>query len=300
MSTPYPPQGPPFDPAYPPPQVPTCYRHPDRQTYVHCTRCGRPICPECMRAAAVGHQCPECVNAGAQTVHPVRTVFGGRQTDGTPVVTYTLIAINVLMFILQSTSPGLERELVLWPPAVAGGEWWRIFTSAFLHYGLTHILFNMWALWVVGPPLERWLGRSRFVALYVLSALGGGVLAYLLSAMNSATAGASGAIFGLFGATFVVGKRLNLDTRGVMTIIVINLAFTFVVPLLSSQNISWQGHIGGLLTGMLVAWAFAYAPKHNRNAVHTGVTVGLLVLFGALVWYRTHTILAQFAPALLG
>ncbi|HEX5145170.1 MAG TPA: rhomboid family intramembrane serine protease [Mycobacterium sp.] len=299
MSTPYPPPGPPpGDPnAYPPP-VPTCYRHPDRPTYIGCTRCGRPICPECMRNAAVGHQCPDCAQAGAAATaaRPVRTIFGGRQTGGTPVVTYALIAINVVMFVLQSSSATLERDFVLWPPGVAAGEWWRIFTSAFLHYSVMHILFNMWALWIVGPPLERWLGKSRFVALYLLSALGGGVLVYLLAALNSATAGASGAIFGLFGATFVIGRRLNLDVRGVVALIVINLAFTFVVPMLSSQNISWQGHIGGLLTGMLVAWVYAYTSHgRNRNAVQIGVTGGLVVLFVLLVWYRTHMLLALLA-----
>ena len=246
-------------------------------------------------AAAVGHQCVDCVHAGAATVRPVRTVFGGTQRgDGTPVVTYTLIAVNVLMFILQSSSTTLEQQLVLWPPAVAQGEWWRILTSAFLHYSVTHILFNMWALWVVGPALERLFGRSRFVSLYLLSALGGGVLVYLLSPLNSATAGASGAIFGLFAATFVVGKRLNLDVRGVVAVIVINLAFTFVLPLLSSHQISWQGHVGGLLTGALVAWVYAYAPQAQRAAVQLGASVGLLVLFVALIWWRTADLRAMF------
>ena len=290
MSTPYPPPGP---PRYQP-QVPTCYRHPDRQTYVQCTRCGRYVCPECMRDAAVGHQCVDCVQAGAAAVRQPRTMFGGRQTGDTPVVTYALIAINILMYIVQTSSASLERQLVLWPPAVADGEVWRIFTSAFLHYSVTHILFNMWALWVVGPPLERWLGRSRFLSLYILSALGGGVLVYLLSPLNSATAGASGAIFGLFGATFVVGKRLNMDVRGVVALIAINLAFTFVLPLMSSQQISWQGHIGGLVTGMLVAWIYAYIPRDRRTTVHLGASVALLVLFIAVVWWRTSHLLALY------
>ena len=247
-----------------------------------------------MRDAAVGHQCVECVQAGAATVRQPRTMFGGRQTGDTPVVTYALIAINILMYIVQTSSASLERQLVLWPPAVADGEVWRIFTSAFLHYSVTHILFNMFALWVIGPPLERALGRSRFLSLYILSALGGGVLVYLLSPLNSATAGASGAIFGLFGATFVVGKRLNMDVRGVVGIIAINLAFTFVIPLMSSQQISWQGHIGGLVTGMLVAWIYAYTPRDRRTTVHLGASVALLVLFIALVWWRTSHLLALY------
>jgi len=249
-----------------------------------------------MRDAAVGHQCVECVDAHAASIRPTRTVFGGRwRTDNTPVVTYTLIAVNVVMFVLQSASSTLERQFVLWPPAVADGQTWRILTSAFLHYGMVHILFNMWALWVVGPPLERWLGRSRFVALYMLSALGGGVLVYLLAPLNSATAGASGAIFGLFGATFVVGKRLNLDVRGIVGLIVINLAFTFVVPAMSSHQISWQGHVGGLLTGVLMSWIYAYTPRERRTAVHLWASLALLVVFIGLVWWRTGAILTMFA-----
>jgi len=278
-----------------PPQTPTCYRHPDRQTYVRCTRCNRFICPECMHSASVGHQCPDCVGAAAQTVAPVRTSLAGRQRQSTaPIVTYGLIGINLLMFVLQSVSAGVERDLVLWPPAVADGDLYRLLTSAFLHYGLTHILFNMWALYVVGPPLEMALGRLRFGALYLLSALGGSVLVYLLSDLNSATAGASGAVFGLFGAMFVVGRKLNMDVRWVVGIIGLNLAFTFVIPLISSQNISWQGHVGGLLTGAAVAAAYAHAPRQQRNLVQAGATVAVLVLFVALVWWHTTDLRALF------
>jgi len=212
-------------------------------------------------------------------------------------VTYTLIGVNVLMFLLQSTSAGLERELVLWPPAVADGELYRLLTSAFLHYGLTHILFNMWALYIVGPPLEMALGRLRFGALYFLSALGGSVLVYLASALNAATAGASGAVFGLFGAMFVVGRKLNMDVRFVVVIIALNLAFTFVIPLISSQNISWQGHIGGLVTGAAVAAAFAYAPRARRDLVQAGAAVTVLLLFAGLIWWRTTELRALFGLA---
>ncbi|MDY6997438.1 MAG: rhomboid family intramembrane serine protease [Actinomycetota bacterium] len=280
------------------PQAPTCYRHPDRQTYVRCTRCNRFICGECMRTAAVGHQCADCVGEAARTVRPVRTQFGGRPSGSAmPVVTYTLIGINLLMFLVQSASSGLERDLVLWPPAVADGEVYRLLTSAFLHYGLTHILFNMWALYIVGPPLEAALGRLRFSALYLLSALGGSVLVYLASALNSATAGASGAVFGLFGATFVVGRKLNMDVRWVVAIIGLNLAFTFVIPLISSQNISWQGHLGGLVTGAVVAAAFAYAPRARRNLVQAGAAVAILAVFLALIWWRTVELRAMFGLA---
>ena len=146
-----------------------------------------------MRTAAVGQHCLECVRAGARTVRQPRTQFCGRERAGTPVVTYALIAINVLMFILQMAIGNLERQLALWPPAVSDGQFYRLVTAAFLHYGVTHLLLNMWALYIVGPPLERWLGRLRFGALYALSGLGGSVLVYLLAPLNTATAGASGA-----------------------------------------------------------------------------------------------------------
>ncbi len=217
-----------------------------------------------------------------------------RSATGAPLVTYTLIGLNVLAFVLQTMAPGLERQLVLWPPAVADGEWYRLVTSAFLHYGITHILFNMWALYVLGPPLEVVLGKLRYGALYGLSALGGSVLVYLLSPLQTATAGASGAIFGLFGATFVVAKRLNLDVRWVVTLIGINVAFTLVVPLISSQNISWQGHLGGLVTGGLVAAAFVYPPQARRNVVQVATVIGALVLFVVLIWWRTHSLFVQF------
>lgn len=281
-----------------PPQMPApapvCYRHPGRQTYVRCTRCGRYICGDCMTSAAVGHQCPECMSAGAATVRPVQGRFGGRPAGEQPVVTYALIAINVAMFVLQMASGQLENSLALWPPAVADGEYYRLVTSAFMHYGITHILFNMWALYVVGPPLERLLGRLRFGALYGLSALGGSVLVFLLSPLNSATAGASGAVFGLFGATFVVARKLRLDVRWVVGLIVLNVVITIAAPLLGAGAISWQGHLGGLTTGALVAAGFVYAPRAQRNPVQGAVTGGLLVLFAVLIFWRATALLDMF------
>jgi membrane associated rhomboid family serine protease len=277
-----------------PQTTPTCYRHPDRATYIRCTRCTRPICPECMHDAAVGHQCAECVREGAKTVRQPKTTFGGREHGAKPVITYALIAINVAMFLLESVSPGLKSALVLFAPAVADGDLYRLVTSAFMHYGVAHLLFNMYALYVIGPPLEKWLGGLRFTALYALSALGGSVLVYLLSPLSAATAGASGAVFGLFGASFVVGKRLNLDVRWVIGLIAINLAFTFVIPLLGGQQISWQGHIGGLVTGAAVAAAYAYTPRERRTLIQVSATLGLIVLFAALIWWRTTDVLAQF------
>lgn len=208
-------------------------------------------------------------------------------------VTYTLISLNALVFVMQVTVMGLERQLALWPPAVASGQTYRLVTSAFLHYGAMHLLLNMWALYVVGPPLEMWLGRLRFGALYAVSALGGSVLVYLIAPLNTATAGASGAVFGLFGATFMVARRLHLDVRWVVALIVINLAFTFLAP-----AISWQGHVGGLVTGALVAATYVYAPRERRNLIQATVTITVLVAFVVLIGWRTVDLLALFGGRL--
>lgn len=248
-----------------------------------------------MRDAAVGHQCVECVQAGARTIRQPRTRFGGRQRAAAPVVTYALIGINVVAFVLQMASGNLEKQLTLWTPAVVDGEFYRLVTAAFLHYGATHLLLNMWALYVVGPPLEMWLGRLRFGALYALSGLGGSVLVYLLAPLDTATAGASGAIFGLFGAMFVVGKRLTLDVRWVVAVIVVNLLFTFIIPAISSHLISWQAHVGGLITGGLVAAAYVYPPPERRNAVQAAVTIVVLIAFAVLIWWRTAELLLEFS-----
>ena len=240
-----------------------------------------------MRSAAVGQQCVDCVQAGAASVPPARTAAGGLLRDGAPVITYGLMAINIAVYILQAAVPRVVNRFALIPGPVAGwGQYDRLLTSAFMHYGIVHILFNMYALYVLGPPLERHLGRARFLALYLLSALGGSVVVYLFSPLNAATAGASGAIFGLFGATFVAARRLNLDVRSLVVLIVINLVITFTVP-----GISWQGHIGGLLTGALVAAAYLYAPRAQRNLVQIGFTAGLLALFFVLVTWRSHEII---------
>ncbi len=256
-----------------------CYRHPDRATALRCTRCGRHICGDCMRAAAVGQHCVDCAQEGAVQRRTRPLVRGA---SGAPVVSYGLIALNVLAFIGQISSGELDSELVLWSPAVADGQIYRLLTSAFLHYGPMHLLLNMWALYVVGPSLEGLLGRARFSALYLLSALGGSVAVYLLAPLDTATAGASGAIFGLFGATLIVGRRLRMDVGWVVAVIGINLVFTFTIP-----RISWQGHLGGLITGLLVACAYVYPAPAQRNRIQIVASVALLVLFVALIWWRT-------------
>lgn len=262
-----------------------CYRHPDRATALRCTRCDRYICTDCVRAAAVGQHCVDCAQAGATQVRRQRPLV--RAASGVPVVSYGLIALSVLAFVAQMSSGELESELVLWSPAVAHGQVYRLLTSAFLHYGPMHLLLNMWALYVVGPQLEGLLGRVRFTALYLLSALGGSVAVYLLAPLTAATAGASGAIFGLFGATLVVGRRLRMDVGWVGAVILVNLIFTFTIP-----HISWQGHVGGLITGLLVAVAYVYPSPAARTRIQVAASVALLALFVALIWWRTAELVA--------
>ncbi|WP_261986535.1 rhomboid family intramembrane serine protease [Actinomadura sp. HBU206391] len=240
-----------------------------------------------MRVASVGHQCVECVKEGNRAVRAPRTVFGGRVST-TPVVTYTLIAVNVVVFFLQDSA--VEARYGLLPPAVADGQYERLLTSAFLHYGIVHLLFNMWALYMVGQPLEMWLGRLRFAVLYVLSALGGSVCALLFASLNTNTAGASGAVFGLFAAIFVVARRMRFDARGIAVVIGLNLLITFTIP-----GISWQGHLGGLVTGAVLAFAYAYAPRDRQKPIQLGATVAVAALFLALIVIRVGQLTTQLS-----
>ncbi|MEW9530887.1 rhomboid family intramembrane serine protease [Microbispora sp. NPDC049125] len=263
-------------PTSPPPPgaeaVPTCYRHPDRETYVRCQRCDRPICPDCMREAAVGHQCVECVREGSRDMRPAQAVFGGAAVAA-PRVTWALLIANVLAYGAEVLMPDqVLGRFQMWSLGVYQGEWWRLITNAFLHApppSFWHILFNMWALYAIGPELERRFGSVRFATLYLLAALGGSVAVYLF---GTAAVGASGAIYGLFGALFVMARRLGYDARGVIWLIGINVVITFVIP-----GISWQGHLGGLVTGTLVAAGFAYAPARNRTAVQLAIAAAVLV-----------------------
>jgi len=282
--------------------APTCFRHPNRETYVSCVRCGRPACPDCLRSAAVGQQCVECVREGNRTVRRGTALFGGRVAER-PWVTWTLVAINVLVYLgelVNSTTLVNDGAMVAkFSPTigVADGQWYRLITSAFLHeppgggFGIFHILFNMYALIIVGPALERVLGRARFLAVYLVSALGGSVLFYLLAAPTAVGLGASGAIFGLFGAWFVLARRLRLDYRQVVFLIVLNLGITFAV-----HGIAWQAHIGGLIAGSALTAAYAYAPRTNRTLIQLAATAGMVALLVVGILLRDH----QLAHSALG
>ncbi|MCX5420107.1 rhomboid family intramembrane serine protease [Streptomyces sp. NBC_00078] len=287
--------------------VTTCYRHPKVESHVRCTRCDRYICPDCMREAAVGHQCPECVREGARSMRQARTAFGGRIT-GAPVVTYALIGLNVLAYLAELVRPAvvdrfemLGRGLVgpdgghyMWlanhpsdyhPEGIVGGEWYRLLTGAFLHlpvaegtFGILHIVMNMVSLWNIGRVVESQLGRVRYLTLYLLSALGGSVLV-LLIAPDTPTLGASGAIFGLGAAYYVMARRLGADMSQVNRF----MAGLLVWLLISAGLTSWQGHLGGLLAGAVVTVAYAYAPgDRRRTLVQAGACLALSVLLAVL------------------
>lgn len=288
----------PSDPSGPPPAEPpatesaTCYRHPDREAHIRCTRCDRRICPDCMINAAVGFQCPECVREANKDVRTARTHFGGRVTDDPGYVTKVLIGINVLVFLVQQTSRSFEDHLVLigqaldpstlQPVGVADGEYYRLVTAAFMHANLLHILLNMYALYLFGPPLEVAFGRLRFTVLYLVAAVGGTSLSYAYSAPNQSSLGASGAVFGLLGAFFVVNRRLGRETSGLLVLLAINFAFGFI-----ARGIDWRAHLGGLVAGSLVAGVLVYAPRSVRTLVQVAGTAVVLLAIVALVVWRT-------------
>ncbi|MDQ1683914.1 MAG: hypothetical protein QOC82_651 [Frankiaceae bacterium] len=281
-----------------------CYRHPDRETGVRCSRCDRPICPDCMIAASVGFHCPECVREGKRSVRPTKTMYGGRVRGNRPEVTIALVAINVVIFFATinsgaSVSGGngtsdVYQRFALVPAAVADGEWYRLVTSMFLHYGIWHVAVNMYALWVMGQALESMLGRLRFIALYFAAGIGGSLLSFAFGDVLGQSAGASGAIFGLFGAFFIILRRRNLETGGVVAMIALNLVFTFTFP-----NIDWRGHVGGLVVGAAFAYALVAAPTGPRRdriqAAGAGVVALALAACGFVAASHVHSECPGFA-----
>lgn len=277
--------------------LPGCYRHPDRGTGISCTRCERPICPECMISASVGFQCPECVREGSGTGHAPtanqpRTIAGGSIAADPRLITKILLAINVLVFIAISVNQELVGDLFLigeWPPypyvpteGVAEGQWYRLVTAMFAHQEIWHIAFNMLGLWWLGGPLEAALGRARFLALYLLSGLAGSALTYVLVDASDASLGASGAIFGLLGATAVLMRRLDYDMRPVIALLALNMLFTFTL-----DGIAWQAHVGGLVAGVAIAYGMVHAPRERRTLVQWGTCAVVLVVVLAAVVIRT-------------
>ncbi|MER7772978.1 rhomboid family intramembrane serine protease [Kitasatospora sp. NPDC096140] len=270
---------------------PGCFRHPGTATGISCTRCERPICPECMVPAAVGFQCPECVSRGHAGSRRATTRFGGGLAGDGGLVTRVLVGVNVVVWLLAAyvLTPQLGqtwslfsagRDVLGGPAGIADGpdQWYRLLTATFLHVEWWHIGLNMVVLLWLGPPLEEALGRLRFLALYLVAALGGSTFAFLVAGNLMNSVGASGAIFGLIGATIV----LQLHNRGplapVMAFLVFNLVVTFSRP-----GVDWRAHLGGLVLGTLTAAGLMYAPREHRGPVQALVVAGALAVEAALL-----------------
>lgn len=258
-----------------------CYRHPNRQSFVLCQRCGRTICPDCQTQAAVGVHCPECVKE-ARASMPRRApsvVTAFRSSSSQPVLTYSLIAITVLVYVLQNIPGSPVTALGVYRPVLTVVEPWTMITAVFLHASILHILFNMYSLFIFGPILERLLGRARFLSLYLVAGFGGSVAVLLLSP-GGGVLGASGAIFGLMGAFFVIQRRLGGNNIQILIVIAINLAMGFFI-----SGISWQAHVGGLVAGCLVALVYLRtrlpAQRNLQILLVVGIVVALIVVTAA-------------------
>ena len=288
----------------------TCYRHPGVPAGVVCTRCHRPICPACMVDAAVGFQCPECTKQGARETRQGLLPYGGSPSRDPRLTSIVLIAINTVIWLLASrTSLGDHLGLVPrgvclaandstqyypdvlqaavcaangdnWVAGVASGAWWQVVTSVFTHLAFLHLLVNMVSLYVIGPIIERVLGRTRFLVAYGISALAGSASVMWLTSPEASTVGASGALFGLMGALLLLAYKAKGNFKQVLIVIGANVAFT----LFNIGSISWQGHFGGLVGGLVAAWIIAYAPRERRTQIQTyGLSALTVVILAAIV-----------------
>jgi membrane associated rhomboid family serine protease len=257
-----------------------CYRHPDRETGVSCSNCGRPICPDCMTATPVGMRCPEC----AQQRTRVRTGTSAFGRAGGAPATYALLGLNVAAFLVEiaagaggfDASGKVIDNYSVFGPGIADGEWYRVVTGAFLHAGPLHLLFNMFALYILGPFLEPSLGTRRFVALYFASLLMGS-LGVILLEPDTRSVGASGAIFGLFAAAFVIarGRGLEQIASQLGFLLVINLIFTFSIP-----GISIGAHLFGAAGGALCALLIVAGDRGRLGSNRLAAEVGAMSALG--------------------
>jgi membrane associated rhomboid family serine protease len=259
-----------------------CYRHPDRESFIRCQRCGRTICPECQTQAPVGVHCPECVKQ-ARAAHPQSARITTRATrvlgtaGGRPIVTYTIIALCLVIYGIQFLTGNTVTDAGWYAGAYTVSEPWRMITSIFLHQSILHVGLNMYSLWIVGPALETMLGRIRYLALFFIAGFGGSVGVLLLASPLQPVVGASGAIFGLFGAYFIIQRRLGGNATQMLVLIAINLVYGFIVP-----GIAWQGHVGGLIAGAAVALVYLETRRINQRPLQVVLTAAVAVLLIAI------------------
>ncbi len=261
----------------------TCYRHPDRETGVSCSSCGRPICPDCMTPTPVGMRCPECASQRTKVTSGV----GEASFFSSAPATAILIALNAVAFVAEIASgsggfsvghSSIAIDFGLYGPFVAEGEWYRLLTGGFLHASLFHLGFNMFALYFLGRMLEPSIGTPRFLAVYVASLFGGALGALLLDP-NALTVGASGAIFGLFGATFVIARGRGFDAvaSSIGIILVLNLALSF-----GSSSISLGGHLGGLVAGVICSLTILAGERGMLGRRHFPAEMSVMVVVALL------------------
>jgi membrane associated rhomboid family serine protease len=262
----------------------TCYRHPNRETGVSCSSCGRPICPDCMTPTPVGMRCPECARQRTRT-HSLQSMA----VD--PIATYVLLAINVLIYFAASSSSKTYEQLVLWGPFINEGEWWRLITAGFLHTETWHIILNGLALFWLGRMIEPALGHQRFLAIYFASLLCGSLGVIILSP-NTPTLGASGAIYGLLGAAIVMARNRNIDLiqSGLVPILVLNLG----LMILLSSSLSLGGHIGGLIGGLIATFAVEELARRRRSSLIPGIAACVVI---GVIAVAVSVVLAQNVTA---
>ncbi|MHB1009037.1 MAG: rhomboid family intramembrane serine protease [Propionibacteriaceae bacterium] len=286
----------------------TCYRHEGVAAGIVCTRCKRPICPACMVDAAVGFQCPECTRQGARETRQGLLPYGGYPSRDPRLTSIVLIVVNVVVWLLASRGslgdhlglaprgvclaandptsyyPGALQAACTanggaWVAGVSSGAWWQVVTSVFTHLTFVHLAVNMVSLFVIGPIIERVLGRTRFLVLYGISGLAGSASVMWLTSPDASTVGASGALFGLMGALLLLSYKAKGNFVQVLVVLGANVAFT----LFYVGTISWQGHFGGLAGGLVAAWVIAYAPRERRRQVQVYGLAALTILILAAI-----------------
>lgn len=304
--------------------APHCYRHPKRETWVTCTRCGKPICPDCMVEASVGFQCPDCVAQGRKQSRSGTTAFGATARRDDTLVTKILIGINVAVwvvtvlaaiasgeirgseitkFIVQGGVTDLVANFAATPVelfsnginivqrgGIADGELYRLVSAGFFHYGILHLALNMYALWILGRVCEGHLGRWRFLALYLIAGIGGATAEFLFDSPGTYAAGASGSIFGLMAALVLMARKLNLELRAITALLLLNLGLGFMIP-----SVSITGHLGGLITGAAIGAAYVASANVDRK-YRTPVQVGALIVVGLILAGLTAYQIADYQP----
>lgn len=262
----------------------SCHRHPGRVTRLRCSSCDQPICVDCSHDASVGQKCPRCIGQGQRNIRRVSA------RPGLPPVVTALLVITCSVYVFTWLLPGLERDLInelaMWNLGVSAGQWWRMVTAVVLHGSVFHILFNMWALYVFGPQLERESGSLPFLAMYLSSAAVGSLFVYLFSHLLTVSIGASGAIFGVFGVWLAGAYRMRHTPYGrrLLSQLGLLLAINFALPLLV-PNIAWQAHLGGMAGGALIGVMWSAQRRRSQRGpalAAAALLVGVLAVGAAL------------------